>query len=147
MPLDGDGHRSSSWIRIPSQMHRQGSRPLPLHHAPTHVAVRAEWWERVSSTSFVYYNKCMAIEFTDSAARHGFTRDDAIHAMQTPETFAPHYDHSRTGGPDVAAWIGPARGGRTIEVFATLTPPDTVVVFHCMDVRPSTIAKLNGERA
>ncbi|MCM4180317.1 hypothetical protein P15_06740 [Cutibacterium acnes P15] len=89
----------------------------------------------------------MAIEFTDSAGKHGFTREDAIHAMQTPEVFTPHFDHSRTSGPDVAAWVGPARGGRTIEVFATLVPPDTVTVFHCMDVRATTIAKLNGERA
>ncbi|MEA5650112.1 MAG: hypothetical protein R5N72_09280 [Cutibacterium granulosum] len=89
----------------------------------------------------------MAIEFIDSAGKHGFTREDAIHAMQTPEVFTPHFDHSRTGGPDVAAWVGPARGGRTIEVFAALVPPDTVTVFHCMDVRATTIAKLNGERA
>lgn len=67
--------------------------------------------------------------------------------MQTPEVFTPHFDHSRTDGPDVAAWVGPARGGRTIEVFATLVPPDTVTVFHCMDVRATTTAKLNGERA
>ena len=59
----------------------------------------------------------------------------------------PRVDHSRTSGPDVAAWVGPARGGRTIEVFATLVPPDTVTVFHRMDVRATTIAKLNGERA
>lgn len=96
---------------------------------------------------FLYYHIGMAIEFTDSAGKHGFTREDAIHAMQTPEVFTPHFDHSRTSGPDVAAWVGPARGGRTIEVFATLVPPDTVTVFHCMDVRATTIAKLNGERA
>lgn len=100
----------------------------------------------VAQQAFVYYHKGMAIEFTDSAARHGFTREDAIHAMQTPETFAPCFDHSRTGGPAVSAWVGPARGGRTIEVFATLIPPDTIVVFHCMELRASTTAKLNGER-
>ena len=99
------------------------------------------------ASRFLYYHIGMAIEFTDSAGKHGFTREDAIHAMQTPEVFTPHFDHSRTSGPDVAAWVGPARGGRTIEVFATLVPPDTVTVFHCMDVRATTIAKLNGERA
>ena len=89
----------------------------------------------------------MAIIFTESAARHGFTRDDAIHAMETPEVFTPHFDHSRTGSPDVAAWIGPARGGLIIEVFATVIRPHTVVVFHAMEVRPSTREKLNGEQS
>lgn len=102
-------------------------------------------WVGACTPSILYYHIDMAIEFTDSAARHGLTRDDAIHAMETPEVFTPHFDHSRTGGPDVAAWIGPARGGLTIEVFATLIRPDTVVIFHCMELRSSTLAKLNGE--
>lgn len=47
----------------------------------------------------------------------------------------------------MAAWIGPARGGLTIEVFATVIRPHTVLVFHCMEVRPSTREKLNGEQS
>lgn len=85
----------------------------------------------------------MAIEFSDSAARHGYSRADAMHAMETPEHFNPRYE--RSNGRDIAAWVGPARGGRTIEVFATLIPPRTVIVFHCMDVREVTLAKLRGD--
>lgn len=136
---------TSSSVSSPTNNLRPGGESVAVQLEPARSS--QESLPSGCASRFLYYHIGMAIEFTDSAGKHGFTREDAIHAMQTPEVFTPHFDHSRTDGPDVAAWVGPARGGRTIEVFATLVPPDTVTVFHCMDVRATTNAKLNGERA
>jgi len=136
---------TSSSVSSPTNTLRPGGESVAVPLEPARSS--QESLPSGCASRFLYYHIGMAIEFTDIAGKHGFTREDAIHAMQTPEVFTPHFDHSRTSGPDVAAWVGPARGGRSIEVFAALVPPDTVTVFHCKDVRATTIAKLNGERA
>lgn len=88
----------------------------------------------------------MAIEFTESAAKHGFTKDDAIAAMSHPLLYAPEFDVSRLGPAlPVSAWVGPARGGLTIEVFASSPAPRVLVVFHCMPVRDKTIRRIKEQ--
>ncbi|SCQ65243.1 Hypothetical protein PFR_JS25-2_31 [Propionibacterium freudenreichii] len=43
----------------------------------------------------------------------------------------------------MSAWIGPARGGRTIEVFAKEVRPTLTIVFHIEDVRQTTINRFD----
>lgn len=82
----------------------------------------------------------MAIIFRDSAAKHGFSRADAIHAMSRPAMYTPRLNPTRVPRtPDPAAWIGPACDGTLIEVFGSIIPPDTLVIFHCMRARPKII--------
>lgn len=80
----------------------------------------------------------MGIIMTDSAKEHGFTKPDAIHAMETPLAYERYFGEPREGYRlPPAAWIGPAMGGRTIEVFANIIGgrDNTIEVFHCMDLR------------
>lgn len=88
----------------------------------------------------------MAIEFTESAGKHGFALTDALRAMSDPEIYVPRFDAARVQGrPDTAAWIGRSRSGTRIEVFGFLVPPRTVVVFHCMEARPKTLRRIEEQ--
>lgn len=80
----------------------------------------------------------MAIEFTESAGRHGFTLQDAIHAISNARTHVPEFDEPRTGGVKPDLWIGPSLQPATpvIEVMAEVIPPDTLRIFHAMAARP-----------
>lgn len=77
----------------------------------------------------------MAIEFTESAAKHGFTRDDAIHAVQNHSHYQPEFDRSRTDGRKPHLAIGPSLTGEDIEVMFTVGPGQNVRIFHCMLAR------------
>lgn len=80
----------------------------------------------------------MGLEWRGSAFEHGFTEQDALSAMTYPLLFTEVFGEDRGQGRP-AAWVGPAVGGRTIEVFAHRVPPRTVVVFHAMDARQTTL--------
>lgn len=77
----------------------------------------------------------MAIEFSESAAKHGFTRDDAIHAVNNHTGYVPEFDQSRTAGPRPHLAVGPATDGTEIEVMFTVHTDGSVRVFHCMRAR------------
>lgn len=78
----------------------------------------------------------MAIEFRDSAGKHGFNSDDAIHAVNNHTGYMPEFDDSRSGGPRPHLAIGPAVDGREIEVmFEVYSDTGTVSIFHCMPAR------------
>lgn len=85
----------------------------------------------------MYYNIGMAIEFTESAARHGFTLVDALHAISNCRYHEPQFDDPRDGGVRPDLWIGPSRQPATplIEVMAEVIEPDTVRIFHVMHAR------------
>lgn len=79
----------------------------------------------------------MAIEFIESAAgKHGYTRDDAIHAVNHHTGYRPEFDRSRTEGPSPHLAIGPALNGDEIEVMFEVHPDGLVSIFHCMQARP-----------
>ncbi|MBZ8176203.1 hypothetical protein GSS88_00060 [Corynebacterium sp. 3HC-13] len=89
----------------------------------------------------------MAIVFLDSAAKHGFTQEDAVYAMNNHSYYLPEFDRSRTGGNSPHLAIGPSLNGEEIEVMFTVEPPSRIVIFHCMLARDK-IKKLcrKGER-
>lgn len=79
----------------------------------------------------------MAIEFLESAEKHGFTEQDAIHAMMHPRITRKDFDESRVGGQRPTLYIGPSLtpAAPLIEVMAVIEPPDTIVIFHVMKAR------------
>ncbi|PWF27529.1 hypothetical protein [Ancrocorticia populi] len=84
----------------------------------------------------------MAIEFSKSARRHGFTLNNALHAIENAEFENRSFDRRDHLNVDVMAWIGPAVDGQSIEVFAGIQLPDSLVIFHVMEARPKTISKM-----
>ncbi|PKZ64096.1 hypothetical protein CYJ73_18335 [Gordonia terrae] len=89
----------------------------------------------------------MAIEFTESAARHGFTLADAVHAMSNPRYHEAQFDDPRLGGIKPDLWIGPSLQPAVplIEVMAEVIPPATVRIFHVMHARPKFLDRLDQE--
>jgi hypothetical protein len=73
----------------------------------------------------------MPIAFTDSASRHGISREDAIHAMLNAVEIQP-----ATGryGDNALHFLGPAhrQTNRLIEVVASQQGPN-ITIFHAMD--------------
>lgn len=87
----------------------------------------------------------MAIEFTASAGRHGFTLDDALHAMSHHRFHLRRFDRSRVDGVAPDLWIGPSRhpAAPLIEVMAEVIEPDTVRIFHVMAARRKFLDRLD----
>ncbi|CAA0099874.1 Uncharacterised protein [Mycolicibacterium vanbaalenii] len=87
----------------------------------------------------------MAIEFTESARRHGFTIADAVHAMSNPRYYEAEFDDPRLGGVKPDLWIGPSLQPTSplIEVMAEVIPPSTVRIFHVMAVRVKFLDRLD----
>jgi hypothetical protein len=89
----------------------------------------------------------MAIEFTESDRRHGFTLDDAVHAMSNHRYHLPGFDDPRLGGVKPDLWIGPSLRPSVplIEVMAEVIPPSTVRIFHVMHARAKFLDQLEQE--
>ncbi|CCK64154.1 hypothetical protein [Mycobacterium canetti] len=92
----------------------------------------------------------MAIEFTESAGKHGFTQADAVHAMSNARYYEPEFDEPR--GDDQSSirpslWIGPSLSlaAPLLEVMAEVIPPRTVRIFHVMPVREKFLARLDTD--
>ncbi|WP_392423651.1 hypothetical protein [Barrientosiimonas humi] len=80
----------------------------------------------------------MAIELTESAAKRGYTREDAIYLMEHAYVVRPEWEESRVpGGARPWLWLGPSRDALNpvLEMFTEVIPPDTVRVFHLMPIR------------
>lgn len=77
----------------------------------------------------------MVIEFLNSAAKHGFTRGDAINAITHATYLIFDFDTSRVPNrhnPSLA--IGPSLDGTSIEVMF-IHVPNRLTIFHCMELR------------
>lgn len=87
----------------------------------------------------------MAIEFTESAARHGFTVADAIHALSNHRYHEAQFDDPRLGGVKPDVWIGPSLqpAAPLIEVMAEVIAPATVRIFHVMAAREKFLNRLD----
>lgn len=75
----------------------------------------------------------MPVEFTASADKHRIPREDAIHAMLHAE--GSEGLPSRNGYP-TTMYVGRPhpQTDRRLEVGAWMKPPNTVTIFHVMDV-------------
>ena len=91
----------------------------------------------------------MAIEFTESAGKHGFREADAIHAMSNARYYEPKFDEPRDDQSAIrpSLWIGPSLDPQAplLEVMAEVVPPRTVRVFHVMRAREKFLARLDTE--
>lgn len=88
----------------------------------------------------------MVIVFTESAAKRGYTKADALHVLEHAEYRKDKFDVSRTGLPDPTIWIGPACSGERLEVFTCITSnPDRLIIFHMMPVREKFLRLMWGD--
>jgi hypothetical protein len=88
-----------------------------------------------------YNIQVQGIEFTASAARHGYTKQDAIHAMLNCR-YGPLTAASRTSGPAPDLYIGPPSTPDAlvplIEVMV-VKQGRTLVVFHVQAAQPRNL--------
>jgi hypothetical protein len=89
----------------------------------------------------------LAIEFTESAGRHGFTLADALHAMTNHRYHEAQFDDPRLGGIKPDLWVGPSLQPAVplIEVMAEVIPPSTVRIFHVMHARAKFVDRLDRQ--
>lgn len=82
---------------------------------------------------FLWYDLFMAIDWTSSAAKHGISRDDALHAMIHAEASD---DLDGGTGEALRVFVGHphAQTERYIEVIAAVRPPRGLLVFHVMEL-------------
>ncbi|MGL4340601.1 MAG: hypothetical protein ACRCSP_09310 [Rhodoglobus sp.] len=75
----------------------------------------------------------MSFGWTDSAAKHGISRDDALYAIHHAEGTD---DLSSESGELVRVYVGHphAQTDRYIEVIVAIQPPRGVLVFHVMEL-------------
>lgn len=75
----------------------------------------------------------MAIEFRNSADRHGIPRADTLYAMTHAEAIA---EVDGFEGETTMVYVGHPRGqtDRYLEVIAAHRPPRSVVIFHSMSL-------------
>ncbi|RMB70173.1 hypothetical protein AYK61_26570 [Rhodococcus sp. SBT000017] len=87
----------------------------------------------------------MAIEWTDSADKHGIDHADALHAIENAYYVEREFDEPRVPGL-AKPWlfIGPPRtlGGALLEVMVEVIPPRGMVVFHVMEARPKHLDRM-----
>lgn len=100
----------------------------------------AAWRVRgVDITPIRYDHKAVAIEYTESAGKHGYTPDDVMHAMRHPTLIVEAFDAPRVGTQAPVLVVGPAVGGEMIEVLYIIVPAErTVIVFHVLHLRERT---------
>lgn len=87
----------------------------------------------------------MRMIFLQSAAKHGYTEDDAINAIANHQRTVLNFDKSRIAGrPNTTLHIGPALNGDLIEVLSHQITPD-IIVFHCMKLRGKTLTRVYNQ--
>ena len=75
--------------------------------------------------------------WSDSAGRHGIPHDEVLYAMSHAHKVVREYGSPQVDGSPPTLFIGPSRFG-TLEVLATITPPNQVHIFHAMRLRELT---------
>jgi hypothetical protein len=76
------------------------------------------------------------IEFTGSAFRHGFTKEDILHALKMNVSAA-----AIDTLPEKYAHIGLDRGLNSLEIIYNQIDDNTIQIFHAMRLRDSFVAK------
>jgi hypothetical protein len=79
----------------------------------------------------------VAVTWTESADKRGIPHEEVFYAMSHAHKVVREFGQPRIGTAAPTLFIGPSRYG-TLEVLATVTPPDGVHVFHVMPLREST---------
>ena len=74
------------------------------------------------------------MEWTESSARHGISREDALYAIAHAEV-RQELDGGRAGEQTVV-YVGRAHAqtDQRLEVVVAIRPPRTMVIFHVMEV-------------
>lgn len=88
----------------------------------------------------------MAIEFTESAGKHGFTLDDAIWAMTNARYVEPEFDEPRVSGHvRPTLYVGPSLdpAAPLLEVMVEVLPTRSIVVFHVMKARAKYLDRMD----
>lgn len=88
------------------------------------------------------------VTWSDSADKHGISRDDAMHAMANAYHREEEFQEPREPGRTrPTLYIGPPRqlGGPLLEVLAELRPPRGMHVFHVMIARPKMLARMKEQ--
>jgi hypothetical protein len=91
----------------------------------------------VDSHCFVVDNIWVPVTWADSVDEHDIPREEAMYAMSHAHQVTRQFGRPRVGAVAPTLFIGPSRYG-TLEVLATITPPDGVWVFHVQLLREST---------
>lgn len=73
----------------------------------------------------------MGVEFTNSAEKHGISREDSLYAIMNAEASAEIDGHP---GELTIVYVGHPHGQTNsyIEVIAAHRPPRSIVIFHSM---------------
>lgn len=81
----------------------------------------------------LWYYFSVAIEWADSADRHGIPREDALYAMSNA---VASQQVEGLPGEVTVVYVGHPHGQteRWIEVIAAHRPPRTITIFHVMDL-------------
>lgn len=86
------------------------------------------------------------VTVSSSAYKHGITRDEIFYAIRNAQHVERNYGRPQLpDGARATLFIGPSRFG-TLEVLATITPPDGVHVFHAMQLREVTRAAIGYQQ-
>ena len=80
------------------------------------------------------------ILFTDSAFRHGYTKDDIELAIETKI-----FEDILVGEDDIYVIIGFDNVANPIEVFYNIIDDETIKVFHAMALRDKVAAQMDEE--
>lgn len=90
----------------------------------------------------------MAIEFTESADKHGVSHQDAMWAMTHARYVEREFDQPRPpSSVRPTLFIGPSRTPAVplLEVMVELVPPDRIVVFHVMAARAKHLQRMDDQ--
>ncbi|MCP3425150.1 hypothetical protein NBM05_03685 [Rothia sp. AR01] len=78
----------------------------------------------------------MAIEYTESAAKHGLTQPEATHVMLNYRWKVEKFGEPRLPGlPAPDLYIGASPSGQMLEVMSYRQEPRDLVIFHVMPLR------------
>ncbi|MHB8452414.1 MAG: hypothetical protein ACYDAQ_18475 [Mycobacteriales bacterium] len=90
----------------------------------------------------------MALSWSDSAAKHGIARKDALHAIANAIYVETEFDDPRPpSAVRPTLYIGPPRhaGDPLLEVMLEVRPPRGLHIFHVMQARPKHLARMTEE--
>ena len=78
------------------------------------------------------------VEFNEAAFRHGFSKEDILHAYRNRI-----FDASIGGLPEKYAVIGFDRAGNPLEIMYNPIDDNTISIFHVMRARKSFVKMLS----
>lgn len=83
----------------------------------------------------------MAIEWRASAFKH-YPQADGLHAIQNRLAIVEHFDIDTETGEPFDLFIGPARDGKSLEVFILRDAHTRAAkVFHVLHLKPKTVTR------